>query len=46
MKVGVLVRVAPEVRDEWRAAAEDRQVSVNEMIREAVTRHLGGQNTP
>ena len=46
MKVGVLVRVAPEVRDEWRAAAEDRQVSVNEMIREAVTRHLDGYETP
>jgi predicted HicB family RNase H-like nuclease len=42
MRVGILVRVDADEREMWKAAAEERRVSVNEMVRQAVAHHLVG----
>ena len=45
MKVGVLVRLSPQEREEWKAAAAHQGLSVTEMVRRFVASALTERGT-
>lgn len=44
MSVGVLVRVSPQTREQWKEAAAKEGVSVSEMVRRSVAASMNHES--